>query len=93
MKFLEILKKLVKTKKVLAWGIASLVLVAFIVTANILATDTFVDLINGVLGGEKAIVDKNVQYRLFTQTSKAKKKLLKMVMPSLKKFVKKAWFF
>ena len=51
MKFLEILKKLVKTKKVLAWGIASLVLVAFIVTANILATDTFADLINGVLGG------------------------------------------
>ena len=66
MKFLQILKKLVKTKKVLAWGIASLVLVAFIVTANILATDTFADLINGVFGGEKAIVDKSVQYRFFT---------------------------
>ena len=65
-KFLEILKKLVKTKKVLAWGIASLVLVAFIVAANILATNTFADLINGVLGGEKAIVDKNVQYQYFT---------------------------
>ena len=76
MKFLEILKKLVKTKKVLAWGIASLVLVAFIVTANILATDTFVDLINGVLGGEKAIVDKNVQYRLFTPDFESKEKAL-----------------
>ena len=76
MKFLEILKKLVKTKKVLAWGIASLVLVAFIVTANILATDTFADLINGVLGGEKAIVDKNVQYRHFTPDFESKEKAL-----------------
>ena len=75
-KFLEILKKLVKTKKVLAWGIASLVLVAFIVAANILATDTFADLINGVLGGEKAIVDKNVQYRLFTPDFESKEKAL-----------------
>ena len=75
-KFLEILKKLVKTKKVLAWGIASLVFVAFIVTANILATDTFADLINGVLGGEKAIVDKSVQYRLFTPDFESKEKAL-----------------
>ena len=66
MKFLEALKKLIKTKKVIAWGITTLAIVAFIVTANILATDTFADLINGVLGGEKAIVDPNVQYRFYT---------------------------
>ena len=76
MKFLEVLKKLVKTKKVLSWGISSLVFVALLVTVNILTTNTFVDLINGVLGGEKAIVDKSVKYKYYTPDFESKEAAL-----------------
>ena len=58
-------KKLIKSKKVIAWGISTLVFVAFIVTANILATNVFGSLINGVFGGERAIVDESVQYQYY----------------------------
>ena len=58
-------KKILKSKRAIAWGISSIVFVAFIITANILATKVFGSLINGVFGGERAIVDTSVQYQYY----------------------------
>lgn len=67
-------KKLLKTKKVVAWGISTLALLTFVVVANILATNTFADLINGVLGGDRAIIDQENKYRLYTPDFESKEK-------------------
>ena len=71
---LKILKKLFSKKKVIFWAAFSVLFVALLITANILATDTFGSLINGVFGGERAIVDPDVKYRLYAPDSELKNK-------------------
>ena len=63
---MNVFKKLIKSKKVLAWGITTLALVLIIVAVNVVATAVLPDLINGVLGGERAVIDPNVKFRYFT---------------------------
>ena len=61
---MNIAKKLLKTKKVVAWAIATLVFVAFVVTANVLTDpDHFDVIISNVLGGKRAIYDKSGEAR------------------------------
>ena len=58
-------KTLLKSKRVLGWGISTLAFVAVVVAANITTTVVLPDLINGVLGGERAIVDESEEFRYF----------------------------
>ncbi len=51
------IKKVIKRKRVLAWGISTLSLAALLTTANILATQTFYKAICNRLGGKRAITD------------------------------------
>ena len=73
--FLNILKKLFSKKKVIFWAAFSVLFIALVVTANVLA-NRFGSLIDGVLGGERAIIDKNEPYRLFTPDFENKEKAL-----------------
>ena len=50
-------KKLLK-KSVIAWGISTLVLAGVLVTANVLATQSFDSLLNQVFGGKRAILEE-----------------------------------
>ena len=69
-------KKLLKSKKVIGWGIGSLAFVAIVIAVNIVLTSVLVDLINGVLGGEKAIIDPNVQFRYYAPDFQTKEEAL-----------------
>ena len=63
---MSVIKKLLKSKKVVGWGIGSFVFIVLIIAVNIVLTSVLVDLVNGVLGGEKAIIDPNVQFRYYS---------------------------
>ena len=62
---MSVFKKLLKSKRVVGWGISTLAFVIVIVAANIVSTVVLPDLINGVLGGERAIVDENNKFQHF----------------------------
>lgn len=50
-------KRILKSKRVLAWGITTLSVAALMTTANILATQTFYTIICNRLGGKRAITE------------------------------------
>ncbi len=50
-------KKILKKKRALAWGIGTIALAAVMTTANILATQTFYTIICNSLGGKRAITE------------------------------------
>ena len=52
------LKKLL-TKSVIAWGISSVVIAGILVTANVLTRGNYKSLLDQVLGGQTAILDKS----------------------------------
>ena len=69
-------KKLLKSKRVLGWGISTLAFVIVIVAANIVSTIVLPDLINGVLGGERAVVDESNKFKHFTPDFENKEQAL-----------------
>ena len=73
---MNVFKKLLKSKKVLAWAITTVVVALVIVAVNVVTTVVLPDLINGVLGGERAMVDPNVKYRYFTPDFENKEEAL-----------------
>ena len=73
---MNVFKKLLKSKKVIVWAAATVVYAAIVIAANIVAVNVFGDLINGVLGGERAIIDPNVKYRYYTPDFENKEKAL-----------------
>ena len=73
---MNVIKKLLKSKKVIVWAAATVVYAAIVIAANIVAVNVFGDLINGVLGGERAIIDPNVKYRYYTPDFENKEKAL-----------------
>ena len=56
--------KIIKKKRTIIWFSVSLFLVALIITANILA-NKFGSLIDGVLGGDRAIIDKTTYHQVY----------------------------
>ena len=73
---MSVFKKLLKSKRVVAWGISTLAFVVVIVAANIVATVVLPDLINGVLGGERAVVDESNKFKHFTPDFENKEQAL-----------------
>ena len=70
-----IFKKLFSKKKVIFWLAFSVLYLALVITANILA-NKFGSLINGVLGGERAIIEKSSYHRLYQPDFEDKKATL-----------------
>ncbi|MCF0112757.1 MAG: glycoside hydrolase family 3 C-terminal domain-containing protein, partial [Bacilli bacterium] len=64
-------KKLLK-KGVIAWGITTVVMTAFLVTANVLCRTTYDSLLNQVFGGKVAIVSEDDTGVVFEQEFKTK---------------------
>ena len=58
-------KKVFKRKRVLAWGITTLSLAAILTTVNILATQTFYQIICNNMGGKKAITEAGENVNAF----------------------------
>ena len=75
MGFLKILKKLFSKKKVIFWAAFSVLFIGVLITANILA-NKFGALINGVLGGERAIIEKESYHKLYKPDFEDKKATL-----------------
>ncbi|MBQ6731036.1 MAG: glycoside hydrolase family 3 protein [Bacilli bacterium] len=57
-------KKIIKNKKTIVWLSSTVLLVGLIVTVNILA-NKFGSLVNGVLGGERAIIDPSTYHAIY----------------------------
>ena len=65
-------KKIVKHKPSLAWAIVTLFSVAFLTTANILASNNFFVLISNVFGGPRAITKSGTNAGLYVQDFETK---------------------
>jgi len=73
---MNVFKKLLKSKKVIVWAAATVVYAAIVIAANIVAVNVFGDLINGVLGGERARIDTKEKYRYYKPDFESKEKAL-----------------
>ena len=73
---MSVFKKLLKSKRVIGWAIGTAVFVVLIVAINVVGTVVLPDLINGVLGGERAVIDPNVKFRYFTPDFENKEQAL-----------------
>ena len=73
---MNVIKKLLKSKKVIVWAAATVVYAAIVIAANIVAVNVFGDLINGVLGGERARIDTKEKYRYYKPDFESKEKAL-----------------
>ena len=58
-------KKIIKAKRVWAWGITTAVLVATLIVANVLATGLYHQVICQAIGGERAITEEGENANLF----------------------------
>ncbi len=73
---MSVFKKLLKSKKVIGWGIGTLSFIVLVIVVNVVLTTVLADLVNGVLGGERAIIDPEVRYRYFTPDFATKEEAL-----------------